>query len=285
MTAPDTNMQMTAGPLDGDVARCVAQARDEALARRAASAPLEADFLLEQGARRHTERRWRERELADGYALAHDLRGALTTIATGAHALDRLRALDRIPSPECAEIIEIIRGQTTYMNDLIERDLVGSTHAGGDRAVDLVEVVCRAVQARIADMRSNVVMCVALQRPTMLVQVDPVAVRQVVANLLDNAIKFSPRGGYVQVRVHSAGSSALLEVCDEGIGVAKEECERLFEYRYRGANARAARIAGSGLGLHTCRELLAAEGGAIWACPHHPQGAEFCARMPLLEHV
>lgn len=83
-------------------------------------------------------------------------------------------------------------------------------------------------------------------------------------NLLDNALKYSPGGGAVAVDARRVGDEALLSVRDQGIGVATEEREKLFQPFYRAANAAQGSPEGLGLGLALSREIVEAHGGRLW---------------------
>jgi two-component system sensor histidine kinase VicK len=87
---------------------------------------------------------------------------------------------------------------------------------------------------------------------------------QVLQNLLVNAIKYSPAGGTVTVRVEAHGPEAWVTVSDEGMGIPAEELGQLFERFYRTKAAVAGQIKGLGLGLYICRRLVEAHDGRIW---------------------
>ena len=110
---------------------------------------------------------------------------------------------------------------------------------------------------------------------------DPVRVEQVITNLVENAIKYSTDGGPITVRV-LGGEMLTVSVSDEGVGIAPEHAERLFErfYRVEGALARATK--GIGLGLYICKSLVEAHGGriAVWSEPG--RGSTFSFTLPRL---
>jgi two-component system sensor histidine kinase KdpD len=94
---------------------------------------------------------------------------------------------------------------------------------------------------------------------------DACRLEQVLDNLLDNAVKYSPDGGEIVVSAEGAGGEVVVSVSDQGLGVSAEELGKLFGRFYRGALARARRIRGNGLGLAICRGIVEAHGGRIWA--------------------
>lgn len=99
--------------------------------------------------------------------------------------------------------------------------------------------------------------------PTPLVDADPLRLAQIVDNLVSNAVKFTPKGGTVEVRVYSEGGNAVLEIADSGIGIPAAEHSALFERFFRSSNAIEQRIPGTGLGLYIVKSLVEAHGGVI----------------------
>ncbi|HEV8639275.1 MAG TPA: ATP-binding protein [Chloroflexota bacterium] len=109
---------------------------------------------------------------------------------------------------------------------------------------------------------------------------DPARVEQVIVNLVENAIKFSPDGGPIVVRVRCGADAVVVSVADRGVGVAPEHAEQLFE-RFRRAGAAAGRPAGLGLGLFICKSLVEAHGGRIWVESDGPgRGSTFAFTLP-----
>jgi len=105
-------------------------------------------------------------------------------------------------------------------------------------------------------------------------------IRQVLMNLLSNALKYSQEGSTVTVRVVSDGQTAVVSVADEGIGLDEGEIAQLFRRRFRAESARSVR--GEGLGLYLATGIVGAHGGRMWAeSPGHGQGSTFCFALPL----
>jgi signal transduction histidine kinase len=97
------------------------------------------------------------------------------------------------------------------------------------------------------------------------VSADPDRIEQVLTNLLDNALKYSPDGAELRVRVQPKARGVLLEVQDHGIGLPPEAAERIFEPFSRAPNAEQLQITGMGLGLFICRNIVEQHHGRIWA--------------------
>ena len=117
----------------------------------------------------------------------------------------------------------------------------------------------------------------------LVVQVDPRRMEQVLNNLLNNAIKYSPVGGNVGVTIEedAARQVAIVSVRDSGIGIPVEQQARVFGRFVRADNARAHGIGGTGLGLYLCRELVERHGGRIWFESEEGEGSTFHITLPL----
>jgi two-component system sensor histidine kinase KdpD len=116
---------------------------------------------------------------------------------------------------------------------------------------------------------------------SLVASVDAKRVEQVLRNLLDNAIKYSPEGGTVAVQAYPGNAQILVAVSDEGIGIPAEEWDRIFERFHRVENEVTRRMRGAGLGLAVCRGIIEAHGGRIWAESQPGAGSTFCFTLPL----
>jgi signal transduction histidine kinase len=103
---------------------------------------------------------------------------------------------------------------------------------------------------------------------------------QVLTNLLDNALKFTPRPGEVRVEAGEEGDAVWVRVADTGVGIAADELPHLFQQFYRGAESRPPEKRGMGLGLTICHEIITAHGGKIWAESQPGYGACFTFTLP-----
>ena len=102
--------------------------------------------------------------------------------------------------------------------------------------------------------------------------------RQVLANLLDNALKYARKGGTVRLRARADGETALLEVEDDGAGIPPEDLPRVFDRLYRGDRSRSER--GLGLGLALVKAIVTAHGGSVAVESEPGRGARFTVRVP-----
>ena len=146
------------------------------------------------------------------------------------------------------------------------------------RPVDLAEVVASAVAlARGAALDAEIALETELARAP--VEGDAERLRQVVVNLLSNALRHTPPGGRIDVRTWADGERAVLEVLDSGPGIAPEDLPHVFERFYRGRDVEGA--PGSGIGLAVVAELVAGHGGDVEAGNRPEGGARFTVRLPL----
>ena len=144
-------------------------------------------------------------------------------------------------------------------------------------AAELVERVIESTRA-YAPPGVNVEGRVADELP--LVEGDRDKVRQVLVNLVENAIKYSPDGGRIQVGVESQEENVLFLVRDEGLGIPSDEQSRVFEKFYRVDPQMTRGVGGTGLGLYICNELVSRMGGHIWLESKDGEGSTFLFELP-----
>lgn len=117
--------------------------------------------------------------------------------------------------------------------------------------------------------------------PPLLVLADAKRIEQVLRNLLENAIKYSPAGGAITIGARQVEDEVLVEISDQGIGIPPEELERIFESFYRVENESTQHVGGVGLGLAICREIIDAHGGRLWAESTPGAGSTFYFALPV----
>jgi signal transduction histidine kinase len=112
------------------------------------------------------------------------------------------------------------------------------------------------------------------------VAADEAQLRQVLDNLLDNAIKYSPAGGEIRLGLEAADDAVRFSVADAGLGIPASERDRIFDKFYRLDPDMTGGIGGTGLGLYIARELVRRVGGDIWVEPNREQGSVFYVQIP-----
>ena len=126
----------------------------------------------------------------------------------------------------------------------------------------------------------HVEVSVSVAEPGLVADGDPERVHQVVANLLENAVRHSPAGGRIEVRARPDRGRVAIEVCDQGPGIPEEEASRVFERFYRADVARASSHGGAGLGLAIARWIVDLHGGDIRAESRQPTGCRMVVLLP-----
>ena len=209
----------------------------------------------------------------------HDLRTPLTTIR-GFAELHRQGAVDDVD-----RLMSRIESEARRMGVLVE-DLLTLARMDEQRPlardrVDLLALAADAVHDARALAPDRAVGLEVIDGPgTPEVLGDDVRVRQVLGNLVDNAVRHTPAGVPVTVRVGTEGGDAVLEVADAGPGMTPEDAARAFERFYRADASRTSATGGSGLGLAIVRSLVEAHGGAVTVDTAPGRGATFRVRLP-----
>jgi PAS domain S-box-containing protein len=147
-------------------------------------------------------------------------------------------------------------------------------------ALDFLDRVVESVRTHAPP---NIVLTIVAPGSAPLVVADRDKVRQVVVNLVENAIKYSPDGGLIEVGVKEEDSVVRFSVSDEGLGIPSEEQERIFEKFYRLDPAMTRGVGGTGLGLYICNELIERMGGRIWVESEPGEGSTFFFELPRAE--
>ena len=215
--------------------------------------------------------------------ISHDLRTPLTSIM-GYTEL----ALDDEIEPKLDEdrrsYLDVVSRSSTRLLRLVD-DLLFVARLQSGRLdltpapLDLCELARQAVgeAQRRADAKG--VELVFDGNGEVPIDADKGRLFQLLDNLVSNAIKFTPEGGRIEIKVSSNGT-AILEVCDTGMGFTPEEASRIFERFYRADNAIEGQVQGTGLGLFIAQAITEAHGGTISASPRDGGGAVFRIELP-----
>src|SRR5262245_26495835 len=198
-------------------------------------------------------------------SVTHDLRTPLATIKTAVTSL--LQVDVRFDQAQARELLQTVLEETDRLNRLVGNILglaqvrSGSLTPAKELAAldEVVESVLHRLEPTLGSIRVRTIF-----RDTPDVPVDPVLIDQVVSNLIENAVRFSPPGGEVTISVAPWRSAVQVRVADQGPGIPRADRERVFEPFTQLGAARPDASGGSGLGLAISRAIVLAHGGRIW---------------------
>ncbi len=212
--------------------------------------------------------------------VAHELRTPLTNIRGWLEA-----ARDGVV-PSGPALLELLHDESLLLHHIID-DLgdLAAADAGNLRVHP--ERVC--LRDLVTQVRDSHLTAAADGRITLTAQVagdpeitaDPVRLRQLLGNLVSNAIRYTPAGGAVTLSATVAGAELLVAVQDSGIGIAEQDLPRIFDRFWRADTSRARATGGSGLGLPIARQLAEAHGGTLTALSRPGEGTTMTLRLPV----
>ncbi len=212
--------------------------------------------------------------------LGHELRNPLSAITMALQVLE-LRAPSS--SRELGIVTRQSRQLARIVDDLLDVARVTSGKIALHRViVDLSSLVTKALEAlQPQAVKNGVTLASTVPRDGLLVMGDPVRLEQVLANLVGNALKYTPPRGHVWVELQNAGAAAVLRVRDDGTGIAPDQLHRVFETFAQVDTTLDRSRGGLGLGLTVARSLVAMHGGTIEAFSEGVgRGSEFVVRLP-----
>jgi signal transduction histidine kinase len=217
-------------------------------------------------------------------AVSHELRAPLTSIYGFAETL--LRGDVAFSDVERSTFVGYIASESDRLINIVD-DLLNvarletGTLGLNIARTDVGDVVSKTV-ARMSDqVDGDVTFDVRVPRGAVFVRADREKLTQIVLNLVDNAVKFSPDGGRIAVSARRRSDTAEIRIEDEGIGIAGSDQQRIFTKFYRAGDAAQHSPQGTGLGLFLARGLLAAMGGRIWVESKEGEGSTFVCELPV----
>ncbi len=215
--------------------------------------------------------------------LAHEMRTPLTSIKGYATAL----LMDDVSfSPDTQrEFLQIIDEECDVLQDLIHDLLESSIIDAGLLMLDpqpiLLPRLARDIIDELANHTRRHQFVVDFEEGFPIVDADPQRIAQVLRNLIDNAIKYSPNGGLIVVRGVAQAHQVVVSVADQGVGIAPEHLNRLFEKYFRIESGLVRHVVGSGLGLPIAHTIVESHNGRIWAESRLDEGTTFSFALPL----
>ena len=215
--------------------------------------------------------------------VSHDLRSPLTTILGYTTMLEMIGDLNDQQQGYVQKITSGVENMTRLVNTLLD---LGRVEAGLGLQLELfplADVLERVVaQLQLPAQQKKIEMSLSIPaQARIMIEADQSMFQQVVHNLVENAIKYTPPEGKVALRLQISGQDMLLTVRDNGIGVDPLDQPRLFDKFYRSGQREAREQKGSGLGLAIVKSIVEHHGGKVWLESELKKGSTFYMQMPL----
>jgi len=224
---------------------------------------------------------------ADFIATAsHELRTPLAAVYGAAQTL--LRHDFALDETGRERFVSLIADESERLGRIVNEILLANQLDAGrvDLEVepfDAGELVERVVEATRAYAPPSVTLDVKVEEGLPRVSADLDKARQVLVNLVENAVKYSPEGGHVEVEAAETKGAVRFSVRDEGLGIDPEDQDRIFEKFYRADPHMVRGVGGTGLGLYICKELVERMDGRIWVEPNGEKGSTFLFELQTAE--
>jgi len=215
-------------------------------------------------------------------AVSHDLRTPLTSISGNA-AILASRA-GSLSEEKKHELYTDIYDDALWLVNLVENLLSVTRMEKGTMSIhmepELVDAVIREALSRLERQSAGYAIKVTLEDDLLLARMDSRLIAQVLINLVDNALKYTPAGSVITIAAQQEKEWVVISVADNGAGIPDDKKEKLFEMFYTDDGRKGDRRRGLGLGLFLCRSIVKAHGGIIGVRDNQPQGAVFYFTLP-----
>lgn len=215
-------------------------------------------------------------------AAAHDLKTPLTSLIAKAQMMERAATRQPAAPADRAGLQLIVRESQRLRHLVLE--LLDAARVEQGQLVNLLSPVDLVGLAEEICTRLNSPLhpCTVVGSGPILGMYDQIRMVQLLENLVENAIKYSPQGSSIQITIRAADGHAHLSVADNGIGISAADLPYIFERFFRGTNVNDRQFAGMGLGLFICRGIVEQHGGRIWVDSQAGLGTTFHIDLPLL---
>ncbi len=218
-------------------------------------------------------------------AISHDLRTPLTSISGNASNL--ISNADSFDDQTKKQLYMDIYDDSMWLINLVENLLsvtrLEENHLNLNVTEDLLDDVITEALRHVN--RQSVEHHITVENKTefLLAKMDAKLIVQVVINLVDNAIKYTPKGSNIRIKTEKNGNQAVVSVSDDGNGIPDEMKPKVFDMFYSGANKVADSRRSLGLGLSLCKSIITAHGGTITVSDNQPKGTTFTFTLPAVE--
>lgn len=215
-------------------------------------------------------------------AISHDLRTPLTSISGSAGNL--MANYQKMDDATRVQTFTDIYDDSMWLINLVENLLAVTRIEGGrvnlTRSVELMDEVIAEALRHINRKSNEHIIRVRSNQDLLLANIDAKLIVQVIINLVDNAIKYTPPNSMIEIHTEKKGKWILVSVSDDGPGIPEEQKLRVFDMFYSGANKIADSRRSIGLGLSLCKTIVTAHGGEIELSDHLPKGTIFTFTLP-----
>lgn len=215
------------------------------------------------------------------HTVSHDLRSPLTSVIGYTELVERAGTLNDLQKDFLNRIQDSVQQITGLINDLLD---IGSIEAGFDTRREFVQLegilryTIDMLQGQIKAKHLTVKTDISSSLPAL--RANPIRLRQVMDNVVGNAIKYSYPNGEINVSIHSEDNQMILQVTDAGPGIPTADQPRIFDKFYRGTNI--SEVEGSGLGLAIVKTIVESHQGRIWVESVEGKGSSFFIVLPIL---
>ena len=216
-------------------------------------------------------------------AISHDLRTPLTGIAGSSNLI--LSSYDELSREVMIDLVKEINNDSEWLIRLVENLLSMTRIESGKLEIkknpEIVEEILSESIQHLKSRLNNHKLTVDIPQDVLFVPMDGKLIEQVIINLVDNAVKYTPEGSVVKIKVYGNKNNVYFEISDNGPGINKNDIDHLFETFYKGNKNNADSRRGVGLGLAICKSIVLAHGGDIKVRNNEAGGAKFIFTLPV----
>ena len=216
-------------------------------------------------------------------AISHDLRTPLTGITGSSNLI--LSSYDELSREVMIDLVKEINNDSEWLIRLVENLLSMTRIESGKLEIkknpEIVEEILSESIQHLKSRLNNHKLTVDIPQDVLFVPMDGKLIEQVIINLVDNAVKYTPEGSVVKIKVYGNKNNVYFEISDNGPGINKNDIDHLFETFYKGNKNNADSRRGVGLGLAICKSIVLAHGGDIKVRNNEAGGAKFIFTLPV----
>ncbi|SFJ22334.1 MULTISPECIES: cell wall metabolism sensor histidine kinase WalK [unclassified Bacillus (in: firmicutes)] len=231
-----------------------------------------------------TEQERIERERREFVAnVSHELRTPLTTMRSYLEALGEGAWQDPNIAPQFLQVTqEETERMIRLVNALLQLSKLDSTEYRLMKEwVDFTQFFSNIIDRFEMSKEQNVSFKRSFSKRARFIEIDEDKITQVLYNIISNALKYSPEGGTITYRLREREDMLEISISDQGVGIPKENVDKIFERFYRVDKARSRKLGGTGLGLAIAKEMIQAHGGSIWAKSEEGKGTTIYFMLPM----